>query len=156
MKISEIITDKYKLRMPPTVYYELLADVVEAEEEQEPSEDAVSRQDVLDIIESQQYLDGNDAIVWIEKYIRELPSVTPTITTDTITEYCKEHNYVLCEKGTEPKTGNWIKTNDGMTNGEVIESLFPNVGTNFSNIIDLNLWWKAKCKDFKQQESEDK
>lgn len=36
MKISEIITDKYKLRMPPTVYYELLADVVEAEEEQEP------------------------------------------------------------------------------------------------------------------------
>ena len=36
MKISEIITNKYKLRMPPTVYYELLADVVEVEEEQEP------------------------------------------------------------------------------------------------------------------------
>lgn len=36
MKISEIITDKYKLRIPPTVYYELLADVHEAEEEQEP------------------------------------------------------------------------------------------------------------------------
>ena len=36
MKISEIITDKYKLRMPPTVYYDLLADVVEAEDEQEP------------------------------------------------------------------------------------------------------------------------
>ena len=35
MKISEIITDKYKLRLPPTVYYELLADVQEAEEEQE-------------------------------------------------------------------------------------------------------------------------
>lgn len=34
-----------------------------------------------------------------------------------------------------------------MTNGEVIESLFPNVGTNFSNIIDLNLWWKAEYKD---------
>lgn len=41
---------------------------------------------------------------------------------------------------------------DGMTNGEVIGSLFPNVGTNFSNIIDLNLWWKAKYK----AESEDK
>ena len=38
MKISEIITDKYKLRMPPTVYYELLADVHEAEDEQEPRE----------------------------------------------------------------------------------------------------------------------
>ena len=36
MKISEIITDKYKLCIPPTVYYDLLADVVEAEEEQEP------------------------------------------------------------------------------------------------------------------------
>lgn len=36
MKISEIITDKYKLRIPPTVYYELLADVQEAEEDQEP------------------------------------------------------------------------------------------------------------------------
>lgn len=35
MKISEIITDKYKLRIPPTVYYDLLADVVEIEE-QEP------------------------------------------------------------------------------------------------------------------------
>ena len=36
MKISEIITDKYKLCIPPTVYYDLLADVREAEEEQEP------------------------------------------------------------------------------------------------------------------------
>ncbi len=36
MKISEMITDRYKLRIPPTVYYELLDDVREAEEEQEP------------------------------------------------------------------------------------------------------------------------
>lgn len=36
MKISEIITDKYKLRIPPTVYYDLLADVQEVEEGQEP------------------------------------------------------------------------------------------------------------------------
>lgn len=35
---------------------------------------------------------------------------------------------------------------ENMTNGEVIESIFPNVGTNFSNIIDLNLWWNAKYK----------
>ena len=41
MKISEIITDKYKLRMPPTVYYDLLADVLEAEDEQEPVLDKV-------------------------------------------------------------------------------------------------------------------
>ena len=36
MKISEIIKDKYKLRIPPTVYYDLLADVVEAEEDPQP------------------------------------------------------------------------------------------------------------------------
>ena len=36
MKISEMITDRYKLRIPPTVYYDLLADVQEVEEEQGP------------------------------------------------------------------------------------------------------------------------
>lgn len=36
MKISKLITDKYKLRIPPTVYYDLLADVQELEDEQEP------------------------------------------------------------------------------------------------------------------------
>lgn len=36
MKISEIITDKYKLRISPTVYYDLLADVQEYEKDQEP------------------------------------------------------------------------------------------------------------------------
>lgn len=41
MKISEIITDKYKLRIPPTVYYDLLADAQEAEEEQEPIIDKI-------------------------------------------------------------------------------------------------------------------
>lgn len=41
MKISEIITDKYKLRISPTVYYELLADVQEAEEKQEPVLDKI-------------------------------------------------------------------------------------------------------------------
>ena len=30
------------------------------------------------------------------------------ITVETINQYCKEHNYVLCEKGTESKTGRWI------------------------------------------------
>ena len=47
--------------------------------------------------------------------VEDLESVKPQITTDTITEYCKEHNYVLCEKGTEPKTGHWVEenTNEG-------------------------------------------
>lgn len=56
----------------------------------------------------------------------------------------------------ELKTGHWeygqYDGNPNITNGEVIESLFPNVGTNFSNVIDLNLWWNAKYK----AESEDK
>ena len=33
-----------------------------------------------------------------------------------------------------------------MTNGEMIKALFPNVGTNFSNVIDLGLWWDAEFK----------
>ena len=41
---------------------------------------------------------------------------------------------------------NCIEIPEGATNGEVIESLFPNVGTNFFNVIDLNLWWNAKYK----------
>lgn len=48
MKISEIITDKYKLRIPPTVYYDLLADVVEAEEEQEPKTGRWIEEDMFD------------------------------------------------------------------------------------------------------------
>ena len=44
MKISEMIADRYKLRIPPTVYYELLADVQEAEEEQEPILDKIRNQ----------------------------------------------------------------------------------------------------------------
>ena len=54
MKISEMITDRYKLRIPPTVYYDLLADVREAEEKQEP------KTDVLDKIKGQieDYLHG--------------------------------------------------------------------------------------------------
>lgn len=35
---------------------------------------------------------------------------------------------------------------DGMTNGEVLETLFPDVGTYFSNVIDLRLWWNAPYK----------
>ena len=33
-----------------------------------------------------------------------------------------------------------------MTNGEIIKALFPNVGANFSNVCDLNLWWNAQYK----------
>lgn len=44
MKISKIITDKYKLRIPPTVYYELLADIQDVEEEQEPILDKIKGQ----------------------------------------------------------------------------------------------------------------
>ena len=45
--------------------------------EQEPCDDAISRHEVLSIIECHKNIDGNDAIVWIEKEIGELPSVTP-------------------------------------------------------------------------------
>ena len=46
--------------------------------------------------------------------------------------YCDVHNMpnVLCNK----------------TNGEVIQALFPNIDNNFSNVIDLRLWWNRPYK----------
>lgn len=38
------------------------------------------------------------------------------------------------------------------TNGDIIKALFPKIDDNFSNVIDLKLWWNAKYK----AESEDK
>ena len=85
MKISEIIADKYSWRLPPTVYYDLLADLQEAEEEQEPSssekpnkseiptssDDCISRQAVLDLINADWKYEN------LEIEINNLPSVTP-------------------------------------------------------------------------------
>ena len=42
------------------------------------------------------------------------------------------------------KNGIFISKNT--TNGEIIQSLFPNIDKAFSNVIDLNLWWNAKYK----------
>ena len=87
MKISEIITDKYKLRMPPTVYYDLLADVVEVEEDQEPCEDAISRQAVIDLVVANHIeLNGVNVVMYspLCKDIKQLSPVNP-----------------------QPKTGHW-------------------------------------------------
>ena len=96
MKISEIITDKYKLRIEPNVYYDLLADVREAEEEQEPIcpsagvdcedcpayEDAISRKAALDAIEDDarcgvySHFASYDDAQAFKNYIKDLPSVS--------------------------------------------------------------------------------
>lgn len=60
MKISEIIADKYKLLISPIVYYDLLSDVREAEEEQaticpsdkDDCDDAISRAELLKAIDT--------------------------------------------------------------------------------------------------------
>lgn len=94
MRISEIITDKYKLRIPPTVYYELLADVQELEEEEEPitknnlGVDAVSRDIVKRYIQAHIHEiiteSGEDKNKHTNRVLRSLihgvncmPSVTP-------------------------------------------------------------------------------
>lgn len=38
------------------------------------------------------------------------------------------------------------------TNGEVVRALFPNIDNNFSNVLDLRLWWNSVYK----AESEEK
>ena len=89
--ILEII-ENYKLRMPPTVYYDLLADVLELEEEQEPTTkndlgvDCISRQDVLS--EIIRFSTEEGASVECQQLycdVNNMPSVTPQ----------------------EPKTGHW-------------------------------------------------
>ena len=82
MKISEIIIDKYKLRMPPTVYYELLADVVEVEEEQEPILDKI-RAEIESTMKYQyaigenQYAEGFEkSLEIIDKYKAEMGKET--------------------------------------------------------------------------------
>lgn len=64
MKISEIITDKYKLRIPPTVYYDLLADVQEAEEEQQPILDKINKMksEIADSLEFWDYSPNNNPL----------------------------------------------------------------------------------------------
>ena len=32
---------------------------------------------------------------------------------------------------------------DNATNGDIIKALFPKIDENFSNVIDLKLWWNA-------------
>ena len=32
------------------------------------------------------------------------------------------------------------------TNGEIIQALFPNIDNNFSNVLDLRLWWGRPYK----------
>lgn len=78
-KISEIITDKYKLRMPPTVYYDLLEDVIEAEEEREHVLDKI-RAEIEEHAKINQNLntDRARALCWcldvIDKYKAEIES----------------------------------------------------------------------------------
>ena len=69
MKISEIITDKYKLRIPPTVYYDLLADVQEVEEEQEPILDKI-RAEIIKL-RSRQNVGVLECLDIIDKYKAE-------------------------------------------------------------------------------------
>ena len=92
MKISEILTEKYKLRIPPTVYYELLADVHEAEEEQEPCKDAISRQAVLDTLDTSDRFMDEDRTV------------------DTYRALLKECYEVLPSVKPQPKMGRWIES----------------------------------------------
>jgi len=33
---------------------------------------------------------------------------------------------------------------DNATNGDIVQMMFPKIDTNFSNVIDLNLWWKSR------------
>ena len=86
--------DKYKLRIPPTVYYDLLADVQEVEEPTTKNDlgvDCISREQALvairNLYPSIPRVDFNGSLrKWADKYkpyiecddaIKQLPSLTP-------------------------------------------------------------------------------
>ena len=52
----------------------------------------------------------------------------------------------LMEKGEAPSFLHCATCLDGLTNGEVIQALFPNIDNNFSNVLDLRLWWGRPYK----------
>lgn len=130
MKISEIITDKYKLHIPPKVYYDLLADVREAEEEQEPCEDAVSRHEVAKVLLKYAHsTEGKAFADFLVSQINDLPSVSSSENPNTCeddkpcTECSKyDHEKHNCPhfchvikgvlKDQANKTGHWIEIVD--------------------------------------------
>jgi hypothetical protein len=57
-------------------------------------------------------------------------------------EYLKTHNW----DGLYNSILNGTPLPKGATNGDIIKAVFPNIDTNFSNVIDLKMWWNAKYK----------
>lgn len=107
----------------------------------EPCKDAISRQAAIDAIYARyiggkeavdkapandQYAEGIDEAVCA---VEDLPPVTPQ-PKDNIKGFCEI-------------AGN-------LTNGDVIKAIFPNIDDCFSNVIDLNLWWKSTYKGVKE------
>ena len=102
--IEELLKDKYKLRIPSTVYYDLLADVQEVEEEQEPTTknnlgvDCIDRNyatRLLADIYHNSISDSSLKIYQIINWLNQLPSVTPQ----------------------EPKIGYWTYIRNSEVNG---------------------------------------
>ena len=99
-------------------------------------DDYISRQYVLDVIKAQDELDGNDAVVWIEKYVKEAEPVKPGITTNTIMKYCKDHNLVLCDRGTEYTDCISRKAALEVLTGGEIKKIHPKINEALENIIN--------------------
>ena len=110
MKISEIITDKYKLRIPPTVYYDLLADVLEVEENQLPTTkndlgvECISRDSAIKAldydIESFEFKSG------VSKHMDDIAKLLNTIYEIQVNNI-KALTSVTPQ---EPRKGHWIPT----------------------------------------------
>ena len=104
MKISEMITDRYKLRIPPTVYYELLADVREAEEEQNNlGVDCISRDSAI------KALDYDIKCFEFKRGVnRHMDDIAKLL--NTIYETQVNNIKALPSTPQEPRKGHWIKT----------------------------------------------
>ena len=114
--------------------------------EQEPCDDCISRQAVLDklnrLIEVER-LQGTDEMGYGRERVRAYESMIFEI----------ESEYLYPPVNPQPKEnikGFCVEIAGNLTNGDVIKTIFPNIDDCFSNVIDLNLWWKSTYKGVKE------
>ena len=108
-QILEII-ERYKLRIPPTVFYDLKAEIVNYEE-QEPTTkndlgvDCISRAEAIKCLECDFDITGKENMKTVVNYINSAH--------DKIVN--------LPRVKQEPKTGHWIETHDDWGNGIITD-----------------------------------
>lgn len=141
MKISEMITDKYKLRIPPTVYYDLLADVQEMEGEQEPTtkNSTVSLETYMQVVKERDI-----AIEQLHELGYEFgEKIEPTTKNDLGVDLISRADVLkLMQDNWHTHNGDWAMQ-ESMDDIRALPSVTPQEPTTFQ--------WCHDCKEYDQE-----